>query len=359
MKSFLLLFVCLLAVESFSQSFGVKAGLALTTYSAVSNRESNPNVSRSNISTSFKPSVIAGGFVDFGLSEKVLFRSGLELVVKGGDESGTYTDITGSFPYNSRFNFTAFDVPVDVLYTVGRQTVPHLFFGGGLTPSLLIETGLNKFDLGANAQAGYAFSFGLEASVAYTHGLLNVATHSFDYKSLKNQHLSFTLGYRFKRPASTSKSEAEPTPPTATKPTRVLYAEVGGPGGFLSFNYDTRLTKSYTGLGIRAGVGILFDPYSVGFTVPVALNYLTGEGAHHLELSGGASFFHFKEKNQDGWFNFSEENFVAPFVWVGYRYQPVQNKFVFRAGFTQFTKSGMPLVLRLPVPSLSFGYSLQ
>lgn len=127
----------------------------------------------------------------------------------------------------------------------------------------------------------------------------------------------------------------------------------------LSFNYDTRLTKSHAGLGIRAGAGLLFDFYSFGYAVPVALNYLVGEGDHHLEAAAGVSLFHFKERNQDSWFDFAEDNFVTPFAWIGYRYQPVQKKFVFRAGFTQFTRSGMPVVLRFPVPGFSFGYSIR
>lgn len=365
MKSILILVVSLFATQSFAQTFGVKFGLAFTKYEAVSNRGTNPAVPRSNITASFKPGLVAGGFAEFRVKENLILRSGLELVTKGSDEAGTYTDITGTFTYQERINFTAFDVPVDLLYR-SKNNGPKWFVGGGLTPGLLIESRLNKLDLGANAMTGFAFPAGLEVSLAYTHGLLNVATNSFDYKSLKNRHLSFTFGYHFQKMTTAARSNGA-IPTAAAKPPviapseapNILYAEAGGPGGLLSFNYDTRFKKSYKGMGIRAGLGLLFDFYGAGYAVPVALNYLTGEGASHLELAGGLSYFHFKERNQDSWFNFPNESFVTPFVWVGYRYQPLQKKIVFRAGFTQFTKFGMPDVLQFPAPSLSFGYSLR
>lgn len=230
-------------------------------------------------------------------------------------------------------------------------------------PGVLIETGLSRFDIGAQVQAGYTFPAGVELGVNYNHGLLNVASTSFDYQSLYNRYAGITVGYRFgKRHTGQPQPVKDPERPdkaTVTGAPKVLFAELGGPGGLLSLNYDTRFQKSVNGLGIRFGLGLLFDPYSSGISIPVALNYLAGTQSHFLEVAGGASFIRFKEENQDSWYNFEKESFLAPFAWAGYRYQPLHQKFVFRAGFTQFFGVGMPVFMKLPVPSLSFGYSLR
>jgi hypothetical protein len=226
----------------------------------------------------------------------------------------------------------------------------------------LVEGGLNKGDLGLGLVVGYELAGGINAGVAYNHGLVNVATHSFQYKSLKNRHFAFTLGYSFKETTITERSKFKRTreqTKTASAAARALYAELGGPGGFLSFNYDTRLTRSFKGFGIRAGFGLLFDADNVGYTIPVALNYLLGDNAHFFELAAGGSFHHFEIRNQDSWFHFPKTNFLAPFGWIGYRYQPVERKFVFRAGLTHLVGERMPEYARLPYPSLSFGYSLR
>ncbi|HEY0040925.1 MAG TPA: hypothetical protein VGB71_09695 [Flavisolibacter sp.] len=361
MKKRLLLLLPLLPAQLFAQTFGVKAGAALATYSATGNTNNNLNFSRTNLTTSFKTGIIVGGYVDFSLTQSLALRTGLELVTKGGKEEGTYMFNGTSQPYSSRNNFTAFDIPVNLLYKK-KAGSGHLLLGGGLVPGILIETGLNKLDLGLNVLAGYELSKGLNANMTYHHGIRNVGNQSVDYHSLTNRHVGFTVGYSFRRQTNAESSNLKTGTEeaiTVSHPAKALYAELGGPGGFVSLNYDTRFTKSGKGLGLRAGAGLLFDPYGVGFSIPVALNYLAGKRAHLLELAAGASFFHFEEKNQDGWFDFTEESFLAPFVWAGYRYQPDDKKFVFRAGFTQFIGVEMPVFMRLPVPSLSFGYSIK
>ena len=145
------------------------------------------------------------------------------------------------------------------------------------------------------------------------------------------------------------------------RPVKSVYGELGGPGIFLSANYDTRLANSNKGLGVRAGVGTIFDQYSLGFTLPVGLNYLLGKEKNFLELGVGASYIHFIAKNQDGWFNFKKENFVATYGWIGYRYQPPKNGFTFRAGLCPFFNDiNFPNIAgSFMYAGLSFGYSFQ
>jgi hypothetical protein len=330
-------------------------------YRAESNRAANPMVPKAVLSASFKPGFVVGGFADWQLRENWVLRSGLDIVVKGGNEKGIYHDVNGiSYPYETRYNFTAFDLPLNLLYKKRIGQGP--FLGGGLVPGILIEGGLNKFDLGANAVVGYAFGAGLELAINYNQGLLNVAGQYSDYKSLQNRYLGLSLGYRFGKAVASGPATGEQLPEVQkpdTERAKAVYAELGGPGGFLSLNYDTRFRKATSGLGIRFGAGLIFDPYGAGFTLPLAFNYLAGRGPHFLELAGGASFFHFQQRNQDGWFGFEKENFLAPFAWAGYRYQPLHKKFVFRAGFNKFIGPDMPGYLQVPVPGLSFGYSIR
>ena len=147
----------------------------------------------------------------------------------------------------------------------------------------------------------------------------------------------------------------------AQQPAKSVFIELSGPGGFISANYDTRFLKSNKVLCFRAGVGTLFDFYNVGFTIPVGLNYLAGEKNHFFEIDAGASFFHFVEKNQDSWFSFKKENFITPYVWIGYRAQSAGKKLTFRAGLCQFfTDLNIDGIFNQSLyPSLSLGYSIR
>jgi hypothetical protein len=360
MKKMLLVFSLLSPLLSFTQTIGVKTGLALSGYQAVSNRIANPMAPRTNISTSLKPGFVLGTNVDYRLKPGLFLRTGAEVVVKGGVEEGTYTSNGISEPYRTSYNFAAVDFPLLLLYRLKIKGEQQLLLGGGAVPGILIEGGLNKGDLGAGILVGYQFASGLNYNFTYNHGLVNVATHSFDYRTLKNRSLALTLGYQF-APSSSRESqvpEAVQSPVTAQQPANALFAELGGSGGFLSLNYDTRLTKSNRGWGIRVGVGTINDLNSFGFTMPFAFNYLSGERNHFFEAALGATFFHLGEKNQDTWFSFEKENLLAPCFWLGYRYQSLEKRFVFRAGINQFFAADIQGFLRYPFPGLSFGYAL-
>lgn len=67
---------------------------------------------------------------DFRLSPNWVLRSGLDIVVKGAEEKGSYHDVNGMvYPYVDKYHFTAFDVPVNLLYK--KQTTS----GAGLLPA--------------------------------------------------------------------------------------------------------------------------------------------------------------------------------------------------------------------------------
>jgi hypothetical protein len=148
MEKLVLIGMALLTLQSFAQTFSVKGGLALATYSATRNRDANPNASGTNVSTSYRTAFTIGGNVDFRLAEKLFLRTGAEMVIKGAEEEGTYTSNGNLETYRTRNTFVGFDVPVQLLYKTKGAGAPGWVLGGGFVPSLLVEGGLNKGDLG-------------------------------------------------------------------------------------------------------------------------------------------------------------------------------------------------------------------
>jgi hypothetical protein len=147
----------------------------------------------------------------------------------------------------------------------------------------------------------------------------------------------------------------------AQKPVKSVFAEIGGPG-FLSANYDMRLSKSNKGAGFRVGLGTVFDGYASGITLPVGINYLAGNNKNFLELGFGVSYVNLPSVNQDQPFNFPKESFLAPYGWLGYRLQPQHKGFTFRAGICPFFKDlniSKVILTENLFAGLSFGYSFQ
>jgi hypothetical protein len=129
---------------------------------------------------------------------------------------------------------------------------------------------------------------------------------------------------------------------------KTVFFELGGPG-LASINYDMRLNKKEDGLGFRVGVGgFSIDDASVVF-IPVGLNYLLGkDGKNYFELGGGITAVTGNDGSNDGTFStsFGHLNF-------GYRLQPANGGFLFRAGIVPlFSKDGF-----IPYyAGISFGY---
>ena len=127
--------------------------------------------------------------------------------------------------------------------------------------------------------------------------------------------------------------------------TNVIYGEILGPAlaaGF-SLNYDFRFSsKSQAGFGMRVGFGGYASADNSAFAIPVMFNNLIGndEGKHFLELGLGATwyygddpFFYLDIFDDNG-----EENSSTIFgaLQIGYRKQPRDGGFSFRAGITPF-----------------------
>jgi len=105
-----------------------------------------------------------------------------------------------------------------------------------------------------------------------------------------------------------------------------VYFELGGPG-IASFNYDTRFSGREGGIGGRIGVGyskFVGDGSSVLY-LPLGINYLIGKEKHFFEMGAGVTPV----------FGVEEGDTVISELFghliFGYRFQPLNNGFTFRA----------------------------
>ena len=139
---------------------------------------------------------------------------------------------------------------------------------------------------------------------------------------------------------------------TQDNPANFFYLELGGAGGFYSFNVEKGLTAHSS---VRFGVSYfhLFDKI---YTFPVTYNHLVGQRTHFLELGigltpvyeKGTGFSLFPDEVDD---EVKEEihNFWS--AYLGYRYQPEAHNFMFRLGFSPLINEGR----FFPYGGVSFG----
>jgi len=131
---------------------------------------------------------------------------------------------------------------------------------------------------------------------------------------------------------------------------KVVYAELLGPGGLMSANFDSRFKSSERlGFGYRLGVGAIpifhevlgdyIDEYGklrgcdcsytvTHVTFPVGLNYIIGKPSSNktFEIGGGITFL-------------TDDDNVG-FLTFMYRTMPVNGGFSFRIGFTPILSEG-------------------
>ena len=117
-----------------------------------------------------------------------------------------------------------------------------------------------------------------------------------------------------------------------------IYFEAGGSGVVYTLNFDTRLTRSENGIGLRIGAGGAGDNGSSYFAIPANINYLLGENGKYLELGGGITYFHF---NDDFFFDDETESGVLGNAIIAFRSQPFGKKgLTWRIAFTPFIGGG-------------------
>lgn len=134
------------------------------------------------------------------------------------------------------------------------------------------------------------------------------------------------------------------------KSAKNIYFELGGPG-LASINYDMRFNKRNDGLGFRAGVGGFSIDEETALFFPIGLNYLIGkDNRNYLELGASFTYVNFKDGAGSG------DNFTSSFgcLSLGYRLQPANGGFLFRAAITPVFGSGYFIPF---YGGISFGYA--
>ena len=114
---------------------------------------------------------------------------------------------------------------------------------------------------------------------------------------------------------------------TSAQSAQSVYFELGGPG-IASLNYDLRFSGRQGGLGGRIGVGyskLVSDGNSI-FYLPVGVNFLIGREKHFFEIGAGITPV---IGNENGGDSALSESFGH--LLFGYRFQPINNGFTFRA----------------------------
>jgi hypothetical protein len=119
-----------------------------------------------------------------------------------------------------------------------------------------------------------------------------------------------------------------------------VFVELGGPG-LASINYDTRFAKKEGGIGGRLGIGYFSVVGERLLTIPIALNYLLSKDQrNYFELGAGVTVVSYKSDFYD-YYN-DPSTFTGTFGHLnfGYRLQPKNGGFLFRAAITPVFADG-------------------
>lgn len=94
-----------------------------------------------------------------------------------------------------------------------------------------------------------------------------------------------------------------------------------------SINIDHLISRQ---LSLRAGIAVIPSFFSTGLVAPLMINYLAGQETHFLELGIGTLVGGAVSSTETGSIG------LIPTMTFGYRRQPPDGGFLFRAGFTPF-----------------------
>jgi hypothetical protein len=153
----------------------------------------------------------------------------------------------------------------------------------------------------------------------------------------------------------------------ANRQGKTFFFELLGPGAMYSVNYDVRFKKRQDGWGGRLGISYYADGGDHLFTVPLVVNYLAGKRGKYFEVGAGITYYNvntndvffnndFYDAYDSGGYYTRKRNHngVLGTLNFGYRYQPVDGGFSFRAGVSPVITSEQFLPYW---PYVSFGYA--
>ncbi len=125
-----------------------------------------------------------------------------------------------------------------------------------------------------------------------------------------------------------------------------VYLEIFGPGYLYSVNYDHRISKN---LGFRVG----FTTWADMTGLPIAVNYLKGGPNSYLEIGLGLTPVDVTLSGRSFLGGGHGKNALWVTGTLGYRYQPQDEGFLFRIGFTPFWAYDA----FVPFAGISLGYA--
>lgn len=135
-----------------------------------------------------------------------------------------------------------------------------------------------------------------------------------------------------------------------------VFGELGGSSFLVSINFDKRFSKSPEGFGVRVGAGYMAWQDTKIYNFPILVNYLTGKNGKYFELGIGPTIGYAQERQEPMDPDLSFEPYLTLYgsINIGYRYQPVNGGFNFRAGISPILNFDNVIPFW---PYLSFGYS--
>ncbi len=141
---------------------------------------------------------------------------------------------------------------------------------------------------------------------------------------------------------------------SAQSAAKSIYFELGG-AGLATVNYDMRFQKKNDGFGFKVGIGGFKVDEENALFVPLGVNYLIGKDErNYFELGLGVTIVTIKEIVYNNGTT-TNDRFSSTFghAFFGYRLQPKDGGFLFRAGLTPiFNRDGF-----IPYwAGVSFGY---
>jgi hypothetical protein len=196
MKKIISGLLLLVAVQSWAQTFGIKTGLAISTFTAGYSQIEPGGFSSVQKGATPKGGLILGVYADLALTKALFLRPGAELVSKGAIQERTGQNGALNI-YSFTTSFTAFDFPLNLVYKTRAAGQQRLLLGAGCVPGIINDGILKRFDFGLNVLAGYEFPVGFSFNMNYNHGLIDVRREDSWYAPLKNRYGGITIGYFF------------------------------------------------------------------------------------------------------------------------------------------------------------------
>ena len=206
-KILLILIFIMWTTESFTQNFGIRAGLNLSNLLVKDNDE------RYSDDFKIKPGFHVGATVEFPINEMFGIETGIIASTKG------FKLNEEDVGYNGSWTLYYIDIPINgkVYYDAGGVKIygafgPYLGIGiyGAAKVTYMDETekedikwgnddeedDLKRFDMGLSFGAGVevkSFVFG----ISYNLGLLNISPYVEDGAKIKNRVLGISVGIKF------------------------------------------------------------------------------------------------------------------------------------------------------------------